>query len=98
MAALVRSRLAVQLAWNRRIDTLCAAALKRSVYAFRGPTSHQRFDPDDSKAVLMGDFHQLWIPNFAEEDIWVDFYARPRDGARCVRTPTSAVGIFPLLR
>jgi len=85
LSELARARLAVKLNWSSRMDTLCAATLRHSIYAFAGPTHYQsRLDSDprflakgigpQPNVLLMGNFEQLWLPEISLGDFWIDSY------------------------
>jgi hypothetical protein len=95
LSEIARSRFAVKLNWSSRIDTLCAATLRRPLYGFQGTTHYQsRLDSDprflkkgvgpQPNVLLMGGFEQLWIPDIALDDIWIDSYG-PADNWKVSR-------------
>ena len=60
-----RSRLAVTIDWNPKMDWLSIFELRVAVYAWVGPAKPQPLAGTDRSVLLLGHFDQAYVPNLA---------------------------------
>ena len=60
-----RSRLAVTIDWNPKMDWLSIFELRVAVYAWLGPAKPQPLAGTDRSVLLLGHFDQAYVPNLA---------------------------------
>lgn len=63
-----RSGLSVAVAWNPKMDWLTILELKKAVYGWVGPAKPQPLYGGNQSVMLLGNYHQAYVPDLAPAD------------------------------